>query len=242
MENLPSYINVFFILTALLTVFIFYRAANQSKTVLVILCAWLVLQCLISITGFYTSITSAPPRFVLTIVPPLLLIALLFILPAGRRFIDSLNIKTLTILNIVRIPVEITLLWLFMHKAIPSVMTFEGRNFDILSGITAPVIYYFVFVKKWLGNKSLLVWNIVCLALLLNILVTAVLSAPFSFQQLGFDQPNVAILYFPFTWLPACIVPLVFFSHLASIRHLLYNKEVSNKPLVQDGMQQSFVK
>jgi len=242
MENLPSYINVFFILTALLAIFIFYRAANQSKAVLIILFAWLIVQGLISRTGFYTYTTSAPPRFVLTIVPPLLLTVLLFIVPAGRRFIDSLNIKTLTILHIVRLPVEISLLWLFIHKAIPSVMTFEGRNFDILSGLTAPVIYYFVFVKKWVGYKFLLTWNIICLVLLLNIVATAILSAPFNFQQLAFDQPNIAILYFPFTWLPSCIVPLVFFSHLASIRYLLRNKKADEKLIGQDSMQQSFTK
>ena len=103
-------------------------------------------------------------------------------------------------------------------------MTFEGRNLDIISGLTAPLIYYIVFVKKWAGNTLLLVWNIICLCLLLNIVATAVLSAPFPFQQLGFDQPNIAILYFPFVWLPCCIVPIVFFSHLVSIRYLLRNK------------------
>jgi len=104
-------------------------------------------------------------------------------------------------------------------------MTFEGRNFDILSGLTAPFIYYFGFVKKSLNKKIILVWNFICLALLINIVATAILSAPFTFQKLAFDQPNVAVLYFPFVWLPCCIVPLVFFSHVASIRQLYKGEE-----------------
>jgi hypothetical protein len=40
----------------------------------------------------------------------------------------------------------------------------------------------------------------------------------------AFDQPNIAVLYFPFNWLPSCIVPLVLLSHLAAIRQLLYDE------------------
>jgi glycerol-3-phosphate acyltransferase PlsY len=57
--------------------------------------------------------------------------------------------------------------------------------------------------------------------LLLNIVVNAVLSLPYPFQQFAFDQPNVAVLYFPFTWLPCFIVVIVLYSHLAAIRKLL---------------------
>ena len=100
-------------------------------------------------------------------------------------------------------------------------MTFEGRNFDILSGLTAPIVYFFGFIKKQLNKTILLLWNFICLGLLINIVFIAVLSAPFPFQKFAFDQPNIAVLYFPFTWLPACVVPLVLLSHLATIRQLL---------------------
>ncbi|HYK56589.1 MAG TPA: hypothetical protein VEV15_08905 [Flavisolibacter sp.] len=109
----------------------------------------------------------------------------------------------------------------------PQLMTFEGRNLDVLSGLTAPLIYYYGFVKKSLGAKTLLAWNVVCLAILSFTVVNAVLSAPTPFQQFGFDQPNIAVLYFPFVWLPGTVVPLVYFSHLASIRRLL--KEIKTK-------------
>jgi len=91
---------------------------------------------------------------------------------------------------------------------------------DILAGITAPIVGFFGVSKSKMGKTSLLVWNFVCLGLLLNIVINAILSAPSPFQQFGFDQPNVAILNFPFSWLPAFIVPLVLFAHLAAIRKL----------------------
>ncbi|MGR9839057.1 hypothetical protein ACUOH4_26735, partial [Escherichia coli] len=91
--------------------------------------------------------------------------------------------------------------WLFLHKAIPDLMTFEGRNFDIVSGLTAPLVYYFAFIKKRVGRTTLILWNIICLLLVINVVVTSILSSPTSFQQLAFDQPNIGILYSPFVLL-----------------------------------------
>jgi hypothetical protein len=103
----------------------------------------------------------------------------------------------------------------------PQLMTIEGRNFDILSGVSAPFVYYFAFVKNKLGPKILTAWNFVCLTILVFTVINAVLSVPTLFQQFAFDQPSVAVLYFPFIWLPGIIVPLIYFSHLVCIRKLL---------------------
>ena len=161
-----------------------------------------------------------PPRILLAIVPPFTIIAILFGTAGGRRIIDTLPAGVLTLLHVVRIPVELVLWWLFMHKTIPGIMTFEGRNFDILSGITAPLVYYYGFVKKKIKPRHIIVWNIICMILLFNIVITAILSAPLPFQQLAFEQPNIAVLYAPYIWLPCFIVPAVFFSHVVAIRQI----------------------
>jgi hypothetical protein len=221
MENLPFYVPLIFTLTTLLTVWIFYKASKNSPLTLVILIAWMVVQTPVAYSGFYTVTNTIPPRLILLVLPPLLFILGLFLTRIGRQYLDTLDPKILTILHIVRIPVEIVLFWLFIHEAIPQLMTFEGRNLDILSGITAPVVYYFGFVKKKMNNTSIILWNLICLGLLFNIVITAILSAPTPFQKLAFDQPNVGVLYFPFIWLPCLIVPLVLLSHLTVIRHLM---------------------
>lgn len=220
MENLPAYISILFGLTTMLTVGIFYKATANSKIVLLIIMIWLAGQAYISLSGFYIITDTLPPRFLLLIIPPSLGIVLLFVNSKGRRFIDGLDLKTLTLLHIIRIPVEIVLFFLFTYRTVPELMTFEGRNFDIVSGITAPAIYYFAFITKQLNLKILLIWNSICLVLLINIVSNAILSAPFQFQQFAFDQPNIAVLYFPFIWLPCCVVPLVLLSHLAAIKQL----------------------
>ncbi|MBA3705306.1 MAG: hypothetical protein H0W84_05245 [Bacteroidetes bacterium] len=221
MESLPFYIDIIFGLTTILTVYLFYLASDKSTLTLLILLAWLILQGLIARSGFYTVTDQLPPRFTLLTLPPLLLIIVLFLTSEGKQYIDRLNIKFLTLLHIIRIPVELVLFWLFIYKMVPQLMTFEGRNFDILSGLSAPIIYYFSFIKRNMSRKVMLLWNFICLALLINIAANAALSAPFPIQKFAFDQPNIAVLYFPFVWLPGCVVPLVLFSHLASIRQLL---------------------
>jgi hypothetical protein len=40
-------------------------------------------------------------------------------------------------------------------------------------------------------------------------------------QRLAFEQPNVALLHFPFGWLPAVLVPLVVLAHAAALWQLL---------------------
>ncbi len=222
MENLPLYISITFGLTTMLTVWLFYQSAHHSKATLILLLTWLALQAGIALTDFYAVTDTLPPRFIFLVLPALLFIAALFTVPKGRQYIDGLDLKALTLLHTIRIPVEIVLFWLAVNKAVPVLMTFEGRNFDILSGLTAPLVYYFGFIKKKLDRRLILIWNFICLGLLINIVANAILSAPFPFQQFAFDQPNIAVLYFPFNWLPSCVVPIVLLSHLAAIRQLAY--------------------
>jgi hypothetical protein len=227
--NLPMSINLFFMLITFITAGLFLKATNYSKPVLIITIMWLLLQIFISVSGFYTRINTVPPRFAFLAVPPVVLIAVVFATAKGRRFVDTINLKTLTLLHTIRIFVELTLLMLYLHKLVPQLMTIEGRNFDILSGITAPLVFYFVFVQHKLGRKALLAWNFICLALLLNIVINAVLSIPSLFQKFAFEQPNIAVLYFPFVWLPSCVVPVVLFAHLAAIKQLLNKNKSGDK-------------
>jgi len=227
MEHLPLYIPATFVLTTLLTLMFLYKASNFSRPLIFTLIFWLIVQAVLSLKDFYLITTGVPPRFALSLMPPVLLVLILFVTKKGRDFLGSFNAKTLTLLHIVRIPVELTLYWQFLHKAVPEIMTFEGRNFDILCGLTAPLVYYYGYIKKVLSRGVLLTWNIICLLLLINIVATAILSAPFTFQKFAFEQPNIALLYFPYVWLPSFVVPCVLLAHIVSIRRL-FNKSVTS--------------
>ena len=221
MQNLPFYVYLAFGATVVVAAWLILKATRYSKPFSIMLISWIALQSVLGIAGFYNNPLTMTARFPLLFLPALLFIVFQLMAKKGRAFIDNSDLPTLTIIHIIRIPVEIVLFWLFLHKSVPQAMTFHGRNFDIFSGITAPVIYYLGFVKKTISKKIILLWNLICLALLVNVVATALLSLPARFKQFGFEQPNTALGYFPFMLLPAFLVPVVLFSTLASIRQLL---------------------
>lgn len=212
---LPS---VLFVATVIATWIMLYKATNAPKLMWLLALTWLPAQMLLSTGGFYLDTTSMPPHFALAIMPPVIFIACLAIF-RSKMLIETGSLKRLTLLHTVRIAVELALFYLFQTGEIPKLMTFEGSNPDILSGITAPLVWL-AYRKGVAGNKGLLLWNIVCLGLLLNIVVRAILSAPTPFQQFAFDQPNVGLLKAPYVLLPAFIVPAVLFSHVAAMLKL----------------------
>ena len=231
LTDLPAYIGITFIITTVLTLLLFYLAMrmstdkwikHRSNSVLTGLVIWLGIHALIAESGFYVGgLNSLPPRLVIIgIWPNVIVMFILFLTKKGRQFIDGLSLKMVTWLNVVRIPVEVVLFWLAFNDLIPNIMTFAGWNYDILAGLSAPFAANFFFTKKSIGKKTMLAWNIICLMLLLTIVTIGILSAPFPVQQFAFDQPNIALLSFPYVWLPVFIVPVVLFGHLVSIRRL----------------------
>src|SRR5450631_2593318 len=229
MNQLPFFIPMVFIITIGLALFIIFRALRGFSKIIYILSGWLLIQAILGLSGFYLIHGGSMPRFLLLILLPLIFMLLLISTNRGRNLSGQLDLRWLTLIHVLRIPVELVLFWLFIHQAVPRIMTFEGRNPDILTGLTAPFIYYFGFVKRQLPLNIILAWNFVSLGLLLNIVVIAILSMPFPIQQFGFGQPDIALFYFPFVWLPGCLVPLVISAHLISIRRLMNRKAMTLK-------------
>lgn len=241
-ENLPYFITISFVITTIATLLLFYwtiknsnseNIRNKSNLFLFGLTIWLIIQAILTLKNVYNSETNLiPPKIlIIGIAPTILTIILLFTTKKGKEFIDSLDLAKITYINIVRIPVEIVLFCLFTSNVIPELMTFEGRNFDIFAGITAPFIAYYGIKNGTLSRNGILIWNLICLGLLLNIVVNALLSTPSPFQKFAFEQPNIAILNFPFSWLPTFIVPIIMFGHLASIRKLTKKREMKTEKL-----------
>jgi len=221
MSTLPFYLPVLFLSVVVMLFAGWYRAAASWKVLLIVAGLWAGLQTVLGLTGFYQVVTQ-PPRIILLTAPPLVAVGSLFVFGGGRRWIDALDLRVLTLLHGLRIFVELVLFGLFVNHAIPRVMTFEGGNLDILSGLSAPVVYYFGFKEGVARRRFLLLWNLVCLALLLNVVVKAMLSLLGPVQNPGLDQPKIAILYFPYLLLPGLVVPLVMFAHFVAFRQLLF--------------------
>jgi uncharacterized membrane protein len=120
-----------------------------------------------------------------------------------------------------RIIVELLLLFAFMAGKLPVQMTFEGRNFDVLTGILALPVGYILARKKTNAPKLAIAFNIVGIILLLNILVIAVLSMPTSIRYFMNEPSNTLVGQFPFILLPGVLVPIAYTMHIFSLRQLL---------------------
>jgi hypothetical protein len=225
-KNLPAYITWIFALTTTATVafylFATWEAARQKVFLFLtagVLVFLLVLHAALAFNGFYL-VNTNPPRFPLAPFPTIVILLILFFAFTARKGISVKSLQILTVLSTVRVPVELVLLWLYQHGQVPQLMTFEGRNFDILSGLSAPLVAWFAFRGSKINRPLLIVWNLFAFGLLLNIMTNAILSLESPLQQFAFDQPNRGVLYFPFIWLPAIIVPVVFVSHVISLWQL----------------------
>lgn len=225
-EATPGWLDGSFAGITVLTVWILYRAIRQvsNKIAIGVLLAsmvWLASLALLAHNHFFQQLDVRPPRFVLVMGLPLLLIVGLLLTSRGRSWTSQLPLSILTGLHTVRIPVELALYGLYTYQQVPQLMTFDGRNWDILAGLTAPVMAYFTFGRHQLPVRWLLIWNGLALGLLINIVTLAILSAPLPFQQLALSQPNVAVLKAPYVWLPGYIVSVVLFSHVVAIQRLI---------------------
>ena len=224
-ELVPFYISLSFIAITLFTIIAFYRATNRNKGVLLIVLVLALIQAVLSQRGFYLVTNAISPRLVFILLPNVVLILLAFFTKAGKKAINSFNMEQYAYLHTVRVGVEIVLYYLFIYSLIPESMTFSGRNFDILAGLTAPFVAYYGYNKGKLSDTFLLVWNWVCLILVSQVVITGILSAPTPFQQLSLNEPNTGILYFPFVWLPGIVVPLVMLGHMVAIKKLNQKKK-----------------
>ncbi|SMC00591.1 conserved hypothetical protein [Hymenobacter roseosalivarius DSM 11622] len=231
----PAWLSVLFVactsFTAWLLAQAIQRAGGTGTYYWLIVVVWLTVQAGLALGGFYqTNLHALPPRLVLgALLPVVAVILAIVISPQGRRCMARLPIADLTAISVVRVGVEIGLYGLATHRLIPELMTFSGRNFDVLSGLTAPVVAI-LWRNQRLSRGGLIAWNVAALVLLAIIVTLALLSAPTLVQQLAFEQPNVGVLRFPFVWLPAFIVPVVLFSHIASLYQWLRHSESTSHP------------
>jgi hypothetical protein len=233
---LTAYVLFIVLVFGLLTLILFgYRSvliksgtddATRKRKVRMValpLLFWLFFLSKISGMHFFHDWSVMPPRIMIAVLPPLI-ISLMFVFSKRLNpIIDLIPQHWLIGIQSFRIIMEIILLMLFLDNIIPVQMTFEGKNFDILSGLTAIPVAYYAFRNK-LSQRFILGWNIFGLILLVNIVVIAILSTPLPVRVFMNEPANTVIAYFPFVWLPGFVVPVAYVMHFISIRKCLTSK------------------
>lgn len=206
-----------FIVLTLISLVLLFRATSGNMRILLLYLPWLLLVGIPAYYGYFEETHTIPPQFTLIFAGIILITVHLY------RYLrqTKLNLRYALLIHSLRIPVEWSLDRWCQEGLVPELMTHRGWNFDILLGFSALTLWISgSFLKvKW-GNSLFMIWNIAGMISLCCILTLAILSSPLPLQCLAFDQPNIAVLKFPYIFLPACIVPIVFLTHLLTISQL----------------------
>jgi hypothetical protein len=181
---------------------------------------WLALTAALAERGFFEDFYALPPHMLLAVGPPLL--AVLALAASGRLdpLLAALPPSWPIGAQAFRVVVEIVLWRLVVAGVAPEIMTFTGRNVDILVGLTAPIVAYGCFVRRAWPARVARWWNWAGVVILLNVVVHAQLSAPTRFRLFETDPPTTFIGDLPYIWLPAFLVPLAWALHAISLRQL----------------------
>lgn len=199
-----------FIIIALSSLLLLYYGSGKNKKRLLLFTVWQLLTGLLALFGVFEK---HPGSFPLLIAGTFVITFILL----KQINTQTLNLKALLSIHILRLPVELALYQLFLQKKIPYLMTFKGWNFDILIGISALVIFSYCLFHPIINRRFFIAWNIIGLVFLFIIVSLAILSSPLPIQKFAFEQPNIAVLEFPYCFLPSCIVPIVLISHVLLI-------------------------
>ncbi len=184
------------------------------------LAAWLGLSYGVAHGGWLLHFERLPPRALFLLGPGAVLCAGLALSPFGRVLIEGLPLAWLVGYQAFRIAVELLLWLLFREGVLPEQMTFEGVNFDVVSGISALFVAA-LLARGMRGRWLVWVWNLGSLLLLANIVVIAVRSMPGAWRAYQNEPANTIVLSGVFVWIPALYVLAAWFGHVLVFRALL---------------------
>ena len=193
--------------------------AAKSKPLGVGVLVWLAFTGLAGWLGLVRDFQRLPPPMFVLLLAAMVLTIVTALSRVGSQLVAETGIVWLVGMQAFRIAVEVFLDWARRADLVPVQMTFEGRNWDIASGVSAIAVAWLAAkmrVQRWL----ILVWNCIGLVLLLNIVVIASLSMPTPLRRFHNEPANSFVAYFPYIWLPTFLVQVALFGHLLVFRWL----------------------
>jgi hypothetical protein len=232
MESNTLYLSLLFIALTLFLLIMSFGALNYAvknhpglkhyaHTLKLVLCGWLAITAVVAGLGFYRNFSALPPRLLSLLIPAIVGIVYLYRSKKFGSLLSQIPHHWIVYLQSFRILMEAILFMMYMEHLMPVEMTFEGQNFDIVTGTTALLVAYFGIVKHKLSKAALIGWNFLCMGILTVTIVTGILCAPTPLQVFMTDPANSIIAEFPFVWLPGFVVPFAFCLHILSIRKVL---------------------
>jgi len=183
------------------------RARRDTALTLYLVASWLAATGGAAADGWLRF--TRPPTMIALFVSILAIAIAVVASPLGKRLATQLPLWALVGFQVFRAGVELLLHRAYVEGVMPRQMSYSGRNFDIISALTAAL------VAVWLarGGRSMrvvLAWNVLGTLLLANTLSVALQSAP----------TRLRVTQAPWVWLPAVMVLAAIIGHGLVYRRL----------------------
>jgi hypothetical protein len=195
--------------------------AATSRAVLVaglVTFGWMAITWTAARSWFLREWDRRPPPFAFLVIGIVGLSALIAFSSVGQRLARFVPLWALVAVQAFRLPLELAMHAMSQRGIMPDVMSYSGRNFDIVTGASA-IVVALLTAAGLTGRKLVMVWNSVGLLLLTNVVIVAILATP-AIRYFGDQQLNVWVTYPPFVWLPAVLVLAALAGHLVIFRAL----------------------
>lgn len=203
------------------------KKKRLNRNFLIVVFGWFAFVYVWSRFGIFSNFEIFPFNALPMVIIPLIVILIFTVSKTTKEILAHIPQESLVKLQSFRFYVEVLLWALYASALLPIQMTFEGRNFDIITGVTAVLLTTrlgnFMLLDK-LPKFMLILWNILGLALLVNIVGIAIFSMPSPLRYFMNEPANTIITEFPVSLLPALLVPLAYLLHILSIRKTLTKK------------------
>ena len=179
---------------------------------------WLVLWGYVGESGVLNVWGGFPPRAFPVLVGLFATNVWLAFSRTGRALADALSFRWLIGFQVFRFPLELMLHRAMLEGLMPRQMSFEGLNFDIVTGVSAGVI---ALTSGWVTLPRWVYWafNVLGSTLLTLIVGISIVSMP-TFALFGPDRVNTWVFGFPYVYLPVVMVQWALLGHLLVFRKL----------------------
>ena len=194
------------------------QARSRQRRFLMGAAIWLSVVSIAAFSGRLLPRNGPPLPFALLVIAILALGVAIARSSVGDRLARGAPLAALVGFQSFRLPLELAMHRAYAEGLMPAQMSYSGRNFDIVTGLTAlllAVAMMITRVPRWIVAA----WNVMGLILLVNILGVAILSTP-AFAYFGPDRLNVWVMWMPYTLLPAVMVLAAWAGHLVVFRAL----------------------
>ena len=194
-------------------------ARRASVLCLIVSLAWLTATWQTAASGLFQEWDRTPPPFAFLVAAIVALACAMSFSRFGARIASTIPVWGLVLVQAFRLPLELAMHGMYARGIMPVQMSYSGLNFDIVTGATAiPVAV--LAALGYAGRGIVITWNILGLALLINVVTVAILGTP-RFRYFGDQSLNVWVTYPPFVWLPAVLVLAALAGHLVIFRALV---------------------